>query len=238
MKRFFHNPYRPLEKLLGYTFRNKELLATALLHRSFRYESAGIRHDNQRLEFLGDAALGIVAGDYLFRAYPELEEGPLTLLRSRLTSGKALARIGGAINLGAAIKLGKGEQASGGRQRDSNITDALEAILGAAYLDGDLKAVRKIFQTLFVPLIAIHPEDGWQDNPKGQLQVIAQREWKTNPAYHLVSRVGPPHASMFTVEAVIRGKVSGIGKGASKREAEQSAARQALQALPPTGNET
>lgn len=238
MKRFFHNPYRPLEKLLGYSFRKKELLATALLHRSYRYESEGVRNDNQRLEFLGDAALGIVSGDYLYRAYPELEEGPLTLLRSRLTSGKALARIGSSINLGAAIKLGKGEQASGGHQRDSNITDALEAVLGAAYLDGDLKAVRKIFKTLFVPLIAIHPEDGWHDNPKGQLQVISQRRWKTNPAYRLVSRSGPPHASVFTVEAVISGKVSGTGKGTNKREAEQAAAQQALQNLPPPGNET
>lgn len=222
------NPYRPLEKRIGYTFHNKDLLATALMHRSFRYESADIRNDNQRLEFLGDSALGLVASDYLFRLYPDIEEGPLTCLRSRLTSGKALAHIGASIDLGADIKLGKGEKASGGHQRDSNITDAMEAILGAAYLDGDLKAVRKIFQTLFVAQIAIHPDDNWGDNPKGHLQVLAQQRWKTNPNYRLVKQEGPAHARVFTVEVAIAGKVSGVGQGSCKRDAQQAAARQAL----------
>jgi len=238
MKIFFKNPYRPLEKRLGYTFRNKELLATALMHRSYRYESADIRNDNQRLEFLGDSALGLVASDYLFRLYPDIEEGPLTCLRSRLTSGKALARIGASIDLGTDIKLGKGEQASGGHRRDSNITDAMEAILGAAYLDGDLKAVHKIFKKLFVAQIEIHPDDNWGDNPKGHLQVLAQQRWKTNPAYRLVKQEGPPHARVFTVEVAIAGKISGAGQGSCKRDAQQSAARQALQNLPPAGKTT
>lgn len=216
---------------MGYTFRNKELLANALMHRSYRYESTDIRNDNQRLEFLGDSALGLVASDYLFRLYPDIEEGPLTCLRSRLTSGKALARIGASIDLGTDIKLGKGEKASGGHQRDSNITDAMEAILGAAYLDGDLKAVRKIFQALFVAQIEIHPEDNWGDNPKGHLQVLAQQRWKSNPSYHLVKQEGPSHASFFTVEVSIAGKVRGAGQGACKRDAQQAAARQALQEI-------
>ncbi|MBI2438314.1 MAG: ribonuclease III [Lentisphaerae bacterium] len=234
MRRFFHNPYRGLEKQLGYTFRHKALLANALLHRSYRYESADIRNDNQRLEFLGDAALSLVASDYLFQMYPDIEEGTLTLLRSRLTSGKALARIGASIDLGAAIKLGKGEQASGGHRRDSNIGDALEAILGAAYLDGDLKAVDKIFRKLFVALIEIHPHDNWRDNPKGHLQVLAQQRWKKNPAYHLVKLDGPPHERVFTVEVALSGKVCGAGQGSCKRDAEQAAAREALQTLLPT----
>ena len=234
MKIFFKkNPYRSLEKRLGYTFRNKDLLANALMHRSFRYESADIRNDNQRLEFLGDSALGLVASDYLFRLYPDIEEGPLTCLRSRLTSGKALARIGASIDLGADIKLGKGEKASGGHQRDSNITDAMEAILGAAYLDGDLKAVRKIFKALFVAQIEIHPDDNWGDNPKGHLQVLGQQRWKSNPNYRLVRQEGPPHARVFTVEVAIAGRISGTGQGSCKRDAQQSAARQALQNMPP-----
>ncbi|MBI2440616.1 MAG: ribonuclease III [Lentisphaerae bacterium] len=238
MRRFFHNPYRSLEKLLGYTFRNRELLANALLHRSYRYESAEIRNDNQRLEFLGDAALSLVASNYLFRMYPEIKEGPLTLLRSRLTSGKALARIGASIDLGAAIKLGKGEQASGGHRRASNIGDALEAILGAAYLDGDLKAVDRIFRKLFVALIEIHPQDNWRDNPKGHLQVLAQQRWKKNPAYHLVKLDGAPHERIFTVEVALAGKVWGTGQGACKRDAEQAAAREALQTLLPIDADT
>lgn len=233
MKIFFKkNPYRSLEKRLGYTFHDKDLLGTALMHRSFRYESNDIRNDNQRLEFLGDAALGLVASDYLFRLYPEIEEGTLTCLRSRLTSGKALAHIGASIDLGANITLGKGEKASGGHQRDSNITDAMEAVLGAAYLDGDLKAVRKIFNRLFLAKIEIHPEDNWGDNPKGHLQVLAQQRWKTNPHYRLVKQEGPPHERVFTVEVAIAGKVNGTGQGSCKREAQQAAARQALQNLP------
>ncbi len=235
MKIFFKktNPYRLLEKRLGYTFRQKDLLATALLHRSYRYESAGILNDNQRLEFLGDSALGLVASDYLFRLYPDIDEGQLTCLRSRLTSGKALAQIGASFNLGAEIKLGKGEKASGGQQRESNITDAMEAILGAAYLDGDLKAVRKIFQALFLAQIEIRPGDNWGDNPKGQLQALAQKRWKINPNYRIVNQEGPAHARIFTVEVSIAGKVSGTGQGHCKREAQQSAARQALQNMPP-----
>lgn len=231
MKRFFHNPYRSLEKRLGYTFRNRELLANALLHRSYRYESAEIRNDNQRLEFLGDAALSLVASDYLFRIYPDIKEGTLTLLRSRLTSGKALARVGTSIDLGAAIKLGKGELSTGGQRRASNIGDALEAILGAAYLDGGLKAVSKIFKKLFVALIEIHPQDDWHDNPKGHLQVLAQQRWKKNPAYHLIRQEGLPHARLFTVEVALGSKACGTGQGSCKREAEQEAAREALQTL-------
>ena len=159
LKSFFHNPHRALERKLGYAFRSRVLLATALMHRSHRYEATGIDADNQRLEFLGDSAFGLVATEYLFKAHETLQEGSLTCLRSRLTSGKALAQIGRSIGLGEYLKLGKGERMSGGQQRASNITDAMEAILGAAYLDRGLKAVEKIFLKLFIPLIEIEPDD-------------------------------------------------------------------------------
>ena len=231
MNLFKKNPYRPIEKRLGYTFRRKELLATALRHSSYRHECDADQSDNQRLEFLGDSALGLVASDYLFLLFPQIEEGGLTCLRSRMTSGKALARIGASIQLGDFIQLGKGEQASGGRERESTITDAMEAVLGAAYLDGSLKAVRKIFDTLFVPQIAVQPGDSWGDNPKGHLQALAQQRWHTNPVYRIIGREGPPHASVFTIEVAVAGKTLGRGRGPCKRDAQQSAAHEAIQSL-------
>lgn len=231
MKYFFRNPYRALEKQLGYSFGDKDLLATALLHPSFRFETRGVKVDNQRLEFLGDAALGLIASAYLFQTFPELQEGALTCLRSRLTSGKALAKIGQTSGLGRQIKLGKGEEQTGGHQRPSNIADAMEAILGAAYLDGGLKAVRKIFIKLFMAEIEVRPDDTWSDNPKGQLQAVAQRKWKANPSYRVISQEGPAHAQRFTVDVLVNGQRSGTGHGRTKQEAEQQAARHALQAL-------
>ncbi|MBU4200724.1 MAG: ribonuclease III [Verrucomicrobia bacterium] len=231
MRSFFHNPYRSLEHKLGYAFRSKALLETALMHRSYRFESTGIDADNQRLEFLGDAALGLVATDYLFKAHNNLQEGSLTCLRSRLTSGKALAKISRSIGLGEYLRLGKGERMSGGQHRASNITDAMEAILGAAYLDRGLKAVEKIFIKLFIPLIEIEPDDAWSDNPKGQLQVIAQRRWKSNPQYHVLRQDGPSHLKVFTIRVSVGGNNVGTGRGATKREAEQNAAQHVLEQM-------
>ena len=231
LKSLFHNPNRALERKLGYAFRSRTLLATALMHRSYRYEAMGVDADNQRLEFLGDAAFGLVATEYLFKAHKTLQEGSLTCLRSRLTSGKALAQIGRSIGLGEYLKLGKGERMSGGQHRASNITDAMEAILGAAHLDRGLPAVKKIFLKLFIPLIEIEPDDAWSDNPKGQLQVIAQRRLHANPRYQVARQDGPSHSKTFTVHAIINGKHLGTGRGLTKRDAEQQAAGNALQQL-------
>lgn len=232
MKYLFHNPYRPLEKNLGYSFRKKSLLATALLHRSLRFERTEQQEDNQRLEFLGDAALALVSGDYLFKNYPRLREGDLTKLRSRLTSGKALAQIGQSVQLGGWIQLGKGERKSGGHQRPSNITDALEAVIGAAYLDGGLRAVERIFKKLFLALMdGIQSPEMFEDNPKGRFQEIAQGRWRTNPHYRVVRQSGPAHARIFYVNVEIKGAVMGSGEGAAKRDAEQNAAQHALAKL-------
>lgn len=231
LKSLFHNPYRALERKLGYAFRSRALLATALMHRSFRFETLGVDADNQRLEFLGDAAFGLVAAEHLFKAHESLQEGALTCLRSRLTNGKALAQVGRSIGLGDHLKLGKGERMSGGQHRASNITDAMEAILGAAYLDRGLKAVEKIFLKLFIPLIEIEPDDAWSDNPKGQLQVIAQRRWQANPRYQVARQDGPSHSKVFTVHAIVGGRQAGTGRGMTKRDAEQQAAAHALRQL-------
>ena len=155
----------------------------------------------------------------------------MTSLRSRFTSGKALAVIGSAIGIGEYLKLGKGERQSGGGQRSSNITDAMEAVLGAAYLDGGVKAVKKIFEKLFIPMIKINPEDTWSENPKGHLQEISQKKWKTNPVYRLINQKGPAHAKVFTVKVFVNKIIAGQGKGLSKQQAEQNAAENAIEFL-------
>ncbi len=222
------NPYRQLEKKLGYAFRRRRRLVTALSHPSYRFETDEVQDDNQRLEYLGDAALGLVVGHFLFEKYPDLQEGALTTLRSRYTSGEALAQVGHAIGLGEFLLLGKGERMSGGHRRDSNVLDAMEAILGAAYLDGGLKAVARIFKKVVLPAISIDPHDFWADNPKGQLQALAQKRWKTGPKYEVVDRHGPSHAIQFRVRASIGRHASAIGEGPNKREAERHAAARLL----------
>ena len=150
---------------------------------------------------------------------------------AQVMSGQSQAAIGGGVESMSQSPYVVKAMRWGKRMGDEAMIDAMEAILGAAFLDGDLKAVRKIFQTLFVAQIEIHPEDNWGDNPKGHLQVLAQQRWKTNPNYRLVKQEGPPHARVFTVEVAIAGKVSGTGQGACKRDAQQSAARQALREM-------
>lgn len=223
---------RTLEQKIGYTFRRKDLLEAALVHRSFRFENTGVEIDNQRLEFLGDAALGLVAAAELFRRFEGKDEGLLTVVRSRITNGKALADIARAIELGAEVKLGKGEEMSRGRERDSTLADALEAVVGAAYLDGGMKAVEKIFTRLFAPELDQMGADHWEENPKGRLQEISQRVLKTAPRYKVVSETGPVHARSYMVEVVLTNGIVGCGEGPSKRHAERHAATDALSKFP------
>jgi ribonuclease-3 len=222
---------RRLEKTLGYRFRNRALLKMALTHRSQRFESAGVDVDNQRLEFLGDAVLGFVTAAYLYETRQDKDEGVLTALRSRVTSGKALATLARTIDLGTYLLVGKGEERSGGRERESNLTDALEAILGAVYLDGGTRGFDKVFARLFRPLIEGLGDDVWHGNPKGRLQEYAQAEWRSSPSYHLVSSQGPAHAATFTVEVEVNGRRCGRGEGRSKQDAERLAATVALEGI-------
>ena len=163
-------PYKELEQQLGYRFRRVGFLKTALMHRSYRFENAGVSEDNQRLEFLGDAVLGCLSAGFLYDKHADHDEGKLTSFRSQITSGKALAECAGGLDLGRFLMIGTGEINSGGRERSSNLADALEAIIGAAYLDGGMKAARKVFNRLFVPMIDRLDGDVWADNPKGKLQ--------------------------------------------------------------------
>lgn len=222
------NPYRELEKALGYRFRRRQWLEQALTHPSFAHEQTPELPDNQRIEFLGDAALGLVAAAFLCEARPEANEGTLTKMRSLLSSTKALAHLAASIGLGSYLRLGNGEDQDGGRARPSILADALEAVIGAAYLDGGQKAVEKIFQCVFKPrsdeLIAT-PQGG---NPKGELQERAQGANMSIPKYRLVKEEGPPHQRTFTVEVYIGNNLHGSGQGHTKREAETNAARHAL----------
>ncbi|MBN1557634.1 MAG: ribonuclease III [Lentisphaerae bacterium] len=225
------NPYKVLERALGYRFRKRELLERALMHRSYRFENPEITNDNQRLEFLGDAVLGFVTAAYLFDQHEDRDEGFLTALRSQTTSGKALAEIAGRIAMGEYLKIGKGEHKSGGRQRASNLADALEAVLGAAYLDGGVKAIEKIFKRVFVPEIDNLSGNVWDGNPKGELQEYAQRRWKKSPQYRVARREGSAHNGTFVVEVHLPEKHRITGRGPNKQDAEANAAANALKRL-------
>jgi ribonuclease-3 len=217
-----------LERSTGYRFRNKELLDAALTHPSFRYENAGTASDNQRLEFLGDAVLGLIAADVLMERYPQAAEGELTRLKSSLTSGVALAAAARELGLGSFLRLGKGEAASGGADRDSNLEDALEALLGAVWLDGGLKAARKFFdRNLFRTLEHAEPA---LDNPKGALQEYARKKGYVPPEYRVIESSGPDHARRYSVEVTVS-TYAYRGEGTSRREAERQAATQAIRCL-------
>ena len=208
--------------------KQKNLLETALLHRSYRYENNNRSSDNQRLEFLGDAVLGMATAAYLFKAHTEKLEGEMTSLRSRVTSGRALAKIAREIDLGDFLKMGKGEDLSGGRKRASNLADALEAVIGAAWIDGGTRAMDKIFTTLFKPRIEALSGNALEGNPKGELQELTQAKWKSSPQYRVIATDGPPHAATFSVEVRLPNGATATGKANSKQKAEAAAASAAL----------
>ena len=229
LRTMLRKPRTDLEKALGYRFRRRALLDLALTHPSFRHEQ-GAAADNQRLEFLGDAVLGLVVADHLFTAHESADEGALTELRSSIANTRALARLAQNIELGRHLRLGHGEQQSGGARRATTLADALEAVLGAAFRDGGLKAVQKIFQLLFQPLFE-QPVQTWAENPKGALQELCQRTWKSNPIYRVRRETGPAHDRTYTMDVLRGSEVIGTGTGASKRTAETEAARRALEHL-------
>lgn len=224
---------RKLEGYLGYQFYNKKLLATALTHPSYRYEKTDVKEDNQRLEFLGDAALGLIAASYLFTTFPHLPEGELTRLRSQLANKNMLGKIAAQIDLGQFIQLGQGEKRSGGSRRLSTLADTMEAIIGAAYLDNGMMAVQTIFHILFIPMFQSLYKEGSEDNPKGTLQEIMQKDRKTSPTYQLISEEGPAHARKFIVEVAVEGQTLARGEGPNKKAAEREAAERAMAHLNP-----
>jgi ribonuclease-3 len=202
-----------------------------LIHRSFRFENEGVSTDNQRLEFLGDAVLGFLAADELYRAFADEQEGYLTAVRSQLTSGRALAAVAEKIGLSEYLRVGRGEEKAGGQQRPSNLADAVEAVLGAVYLDGGLKATKRVFARLFPVEATATESDVWHDNPKGRLQEYAQGRWKTSPQYRVTGAMGPAHATVFTAQVTLPDGSSATGEGPNKQQAEKSAAQALLESL-------
>lgn len=216
---------KSLETALDYRFNDQELLNWALTHRSYR------RTNNERLEFLGDSILGFVIAETLFHQFPRAAEGDLTKMRSRLVRGSTLAGLARKLRLGGYLLLGEGEQKSGGFDRESILADAMEAIIGAVYIDGGFRVARGLVLKLYAGQLArIKPQD-LKDN-KTKLQEMLQKVEKPLPIYEVVSQSGKPHNLVFQVSCKIDHEHSPfIAKGSSRREAEQVAAGKAVSAL-------
>ena len=218
-----------LEEKLGYTFRDRALLENALTHSSCANESRGKLQSNERLDFLGDSILGMVVAEHLYRNHPDLPEGELTRTRAALVCEESLVEVAKALGLGEHLKLGKGEEAGGGRNRPSIRADAVEAILAAVYLDGGIGSARKIIQKYILSREVAgltKPRDY-----KTALQELIQRESGQVLAYRLTGEEGPDHNKRFFVEVTLNGKSVGQGSGRSKKEAEQMSAKAAIELL-------
>ncbi|NSC24130.1 ribonuclease III [Streptomyces albus subsp. chlorinus] len=221
-----------LEGRLGYRLESA-LLVRALTHRSFAYENGGLP-TNERLEFLGDSVLGLVVTDTLYRMHPDLPEGQLAKLRAAVVNSRALAGVARGLDLGAFIRLGRGEEGTGGRDKASILADTLEAVIGAVYLDQGLEAASALVHRLFDPLIERSSNLGAGLDWKTSLQELTAAEGLGVPEY-LVSETGPDHEKTFTAAARVGGVAYGTGTGRSKKEAEQQAAEAAWRAISAPG---
>ena len=224
-----------LEKAIGYRFKNITLLQNALAHSSYANERW---HDslksNERLEFLGDSILGMVVAEHLYRNFPDRPEGDLTRMRADMVCERSLALIAERIDLGKHLLLGNGEEAGGGRTRDSILADAVESIIAACFLDGGMEPARAFISTFVltdVPVRKLRNADY-----KTALQELVQQKKNQVLSYALVEESGPDHDKHFVVQVSLNGIVAGIGEGKSKKRAEQDAARNAIEKLFPSEN--
>lgn len=222
-----------VESRLGVVFRDRTLLDLALVHGSHLNESQDIRtSSNERLEFLGDAILGMVMAEALYRQLPDAEEGMLTATRSTLVRRETLAQVARSIGLGAFLQFGRGEAASGGRHKDRNLADALEAVIAAVYLDQGYEVARSFVLRILQDKIQDARVHGTTTNDKAMLQEHLQSTGQPLPTYRVVSAVGPDHEREFTAEALLSDRILGRGTGRSRKAAEMAAARAALAQLP------
>ena len=217
--------FRRLEENLGYAFQNPKLLKTALTHSSYANEAHNGTRSNERLEFLGDAVLSIVVSDYIFRNCPHLPEGELTKMCE-----KSLQRFSRVLEIGSFLRLSRGEQNSGGAERSSILADAFEAVLAAIYLDGGMEKAREFVLRFTVPEMENPKPKAFKDY-KTALQEIVQQNPEEKLNYVLVGESGPDHNKHFVVEVHLNSNVIGKGGGRSKKEAEQQAAREALELM-------
>jgi ribonuclease-3 len=220
------------ETTLALTFRDKSLLTRALTHRSYFNENPNLPYlDNERLEFLGDAVLDFIAAEFLYQRFPEMSEGDLTSLRAALVKGETLARFAIDLGLPQYLLMSRGEEAARGRERAPLLAGALEALIGALYLDQGFEAARALILRLLPNEAERVHRQRLDRDAKSMLQELAQGDLQVTPLYRLVDTRGPDHAKEFTIEVIIKDKVYGQGVGRNKQMAEQEAARVALEAL-------
>ena len=224
------DPLADLQRALGHEFADPALLDLALMHRSHSAEHE-VDESYERLEFLGDAVLQLAVTHYLYRAYPDLPEGEMAKVRASVVSEPALAELARAFGVGPVVKLGKGEEATGGREKSSILADAMESLLGAVYLDAGFDRARMVVMEHWTDLIDRRATDPGRRDYKTRLQEVLAREG-LRPEYSVTDE-GPEHAKVFTATVTDGASVIGLGKGTSKKRAEQAAAREALLGLGP-----
>ena len=224
--------WQSLHQLIGIEFKDESLLKQAFIHSSYINENPGSSiADNERLEFLGDALLSLIIADELYRRFPGFSEGKLTQTRIFLIRQETLAEIAARLKLGDYLLLGKGEEVTGGRRKQTNLADALEALIGAIYLDQGLKVVSEFVISKFTVQLKEIRARGIGQNYKALLQELTQAKYKQLPAYRIVEASGPDHDKSFVVEVELRDRTLGSGSGKSKRAAEMDAARTAWEKL-------
>lgn len=223
------NSIKDFENILGYNFKDKYLLSTALTHSSYANESGKSCDNYERLEFLGDSILGFITSEYIFKKFRNLHEGKLTRLRASLVCEKTLSMFAKKLNIGNFIRLSHGEERTGGRNRISILADAFESIIAAIFLDGGIDPAREM-----VLKFVSHEFDGVYEiirDYKSEIQEVLQSSKKKEIKYNLINETGPDHNKTFTIEIEIGGVISGVGIAGSKKKAEQLAAKQALESM-------
>lgn len=218
-----------LSKTLNIKFKNKQLIKNAFIHRSYLNEVKIRISSNERLEFLGDSILSYLVSNFLYHEYPDFSEGQLTNLRSSMVKTSTLAFVANKLNLGDYIYLSKGEEEGGGRENPSLLADCFEAFLGAVYLDQGISVVSTILKTFLYPKIAKIILDKSYKDAKSQFQELVQEKLKASPLYQVINEQGPDHIKQFTIGVFVKDVKRGEGKGKSKQEAEQNAAKSALE---------
>jgi ribonuclease III len=223
---------KKFESKIGLKFKDKELLKRSLTHRSFLNENKDEElKNNERLEFLGDAVLELVISEYLFNTYPERAEGDLTSFRAAVVKTDSLAKISKQLGIGEFLLMSKGEEMTGGREKDYLLANTFEAIIGALYLDQGYEPVKEFLIKHLVPQISTIVKYRLDIDSKTKLQETTQTKFKTTPVYKVIKEKGPDHDKVFTVAVMIKGKIYGEGEGITKQKAEDAAAGQALRKL-------
>lgn len=222
---------KELQSIIGVAFNDLDMLNQSLTHTSYAYELNGNNNisQNERLEFLGDVVLSLIVSEYIYQKYPHYMEGDLAKIRAKVVSSPILAKLAKHLNLGHYLLLGKGEEMTGGRTRHSILADTFEAIIGAIYLDLGLETSRSFILTQITEEIEKITSNVYVQDYKTDLQEFTQKKFKLLPIYKVIKREGPEHKRIFEIAVVIKGKIWGVGRGGSKKEAEQKAAFYALQ---------